>query len=180
MGNLVKPRYTPEQIDVALLALAGCGGNAAEAARQLAAADAEPVPGKDVAAIPERTIREWRAGVHAGRFVELSQKHGRRIEESIAVQAREVLLRIGEVEILALEKTKEKLESGDVSDPSTVLRNLATTKGINTDKLMTLTGRPNVITHERSAEDILKAINELAPDLFVVADEEGSAPSPLR
>jgi len=73
------PRYSPEQIERGLFALAICG-KAAEAARQLAATEQK---------IPKATLQTWKTK-HAGRFREITDQHVKQIREVIAQEQIEI------------------------------------------------------------------------------------------
>jgi hypothetical protein len=139
-------KYTPEQVEKALLELALVGGNSGEASRRL-----EGVGIK----VSARLLRLWRSGLHAKRYGQLAQEHARQVEETIVQEARETAILAAEVERLALAKTLEQLEAGEIRDAAAVARNASTVKGINVDKLLTLSGRPNQIVEHGNPDELL-------------------------
>jgi hypothetical protein len=144
--NARSRKYTPEEVEKALLALALVGGNSGEASRRLKGANIEISP---------RLLRLWRSGLHARRYAELAQEYAREVEETIVQEARETAILAAEVERLALAKTLEQLEAGEIRDAAAAARNAATVKGINVDKLLTLSGRPNQIIEQSNPDEIL-------------------------
>ena len=138
-------RHTPEEVDTALVSLIYTG-SARETAKQL-----------DLA---ERTVQDWRHR-YSARYDELAAKLRPEIEQRIADQARQAAQRAsdGVQEAIALERMR--LEQGDVKDASASARNLATTAGILIDKTLLLEGRPNVISTNTSADEIVRRLVKL-------------------
>lgn len=64
------------------------------------------------------------------------------------------------LEWLVLEKAKEKVENDEIDarDLGGLLRNVATSKGINLSNANVLRGRPTTIHESRGAEDIMRAL----------------------
>lgn len=150
-----RSHYMPEEIERGLLELAITGGRPVLAIRRLEASGQLPD------GLNEGTLRYWRDQSHSERYQELATQHARRVEDTITQQARETALLAAEVERQAIEATAVQIATGQIKDASTAARNLSTVKGINVDKLLTLTGRPTQITHTLSAEEVLR---ELAMD----------------
>jgi hypothetical protein len=142
-------KYTAEQVDSALLVMATYGGNAAKAARALKL---------DGMGITRQSLRLWRDR-YPRRYAAIEREHAKKIEAVIVRKARANVLRLSDVEELALEKAQEELENGKVKDASTTLRNIAVAKGINISKILELEGRPthHVVEH-LDATEILRAI----------------------
>jgi hypothetical protein len=66
--------------------------------------------------------------------------------------------RASEVLALAIEKTREHLESSRCTDPATVARNLADVMAKSVDKRLSLQGRPTQITEHRDVNEIVRAL----------------------
>ena len=163
MSELRKSRrYTHEQVDRGLLAVAACAGNSAEASRRL---------GDQGLEIPARTLRAWRCETYPERYVELANAHGHEIEEILVARTREVSLKAAEAELLAIDKTVEELEAGNARDPSASARNLATVRGIGTDKLALLTGRPTHRVEQRTSDDIMDRLRKYGMVVDGTAEE---------
>jgi hypothetical protein len=155
-GKAVR-RYTPAEVEEALLELALCGGNSGEAHRRLSAR------GLDVS---EPRLRAWRRYDHAERYVQLCNQHAKQVEQTIVAKARENARKAADVISQAIDKAAEQVESGKVDAAKTAL-SLATAQGIQIDKALVLEGRPTVITERRDAEDILRSLNEMVPGLVI-------------
>jgi hypothetical protein len=141
--------YTEEEIVRGLNALISFGGSPAQAHRALIEAfDLE---------IPKETLRSWRDSTHAERYTKLQRDHGAQIEDALVRDTRDLARAAAAVERLAIEKTVDALEGGRL-DPSQVAVNMSKIKQSNIDKLLALTGRPNQIVENRSATDILRAL----------------------
>lgn len=149
-------RYSREEIDHALLQLYLVGGNTWRVADQLG--------------IPDRTLRDWLVR-HADRYEELAQKHGPKLEQQVVRQLEQNVIHAGEATRQAIAKSLEQLEAGEAKDPAATARNLATVQGIAVDKMLTLTGRPAQITEHRDTAQIMRALKQTAPNLFI----EGTA-----
>jgi hypothetical protein len=87
-------------------------------------------------------------------YLEIHDRHGRRLDQILAQRTQEIALRESDVERLAIDETEKELKAGTVKDASAAARNMSVVKGVATDKLLTLTGRPVSIVEHRSAEDI--------------------------
>lgn len=155
--------YAPHEIDKALTTLAYYGGNSLRASAELG--------------ISDRTLRLWRADTHRDRYLEIAEREGPRLEALAANQARELILRSSTVEHRILDALEaatddehEGLKPKDVTELAGALQRLTTSKGINTTKLLELTGRPTQVVEHR---DPKQAAAALARRLGVVL--EGTA-----
>ena len=164
-------KYSPEDVERGLFALAICGDGTA-ASRQLAANGHK---------IPARTLNHWKLQ-HAERFQQIAHQHTRKVREVIAQEQIEIAHAAGEAERLAIAKTRGQLKDGSVRDASTAGRNLAVQKGIALDHSLKMRGEPTVVHEHRQADDIFKKLRELAPQVFVIegdADEMPAIPDAL-
>jgi len=148
-------RYTPEEVERGLFALAVWGDGTA-ASGQLAASGHK---------IPARTLNHWKL-THSERFREIANKQTKLVREVIAQEQVEIAHAAGEAERVAIAKTKKQLEDGSCKDVSTAGRNLAVQKGIALDHSLKLRGEPTVIHEHRQAADIIKNLKRLAPRVF--------------
>lgn len=81
-----------------------------------------------------------------------------------AIRANDMLDNIGlatELERLAMESLKDRLEKGWVKDPARVVRDLADVKAKNVDKRLAVQGRPTQIVETRKVGEIVKALEGL-------------------
>lgn len=140
--------YAPHEIDKALTTLAYYGGNSARAGKALGISDA--------------TLREWRTQKHRERYLEICEREAPKLEALAANQAREIIVRSAEVEHSIL----DRLAAQDDQEPTTkelselagALQRLSTSKGINTTKLLELTGRPTQIVEHRDPKQAAAAL----------------------
>lgn len=142
-------KYTEADIDQALLALALSGGSSAVASKRLKEQGAE---------IPEKTLRNWRENQYPKRYAHLQQKYGAELEELAVRGIRSNLLLADQLERDMLEDFAGSYKSLDAKDKAGAIRNIATTKAINADKLLQLTGRPTQTIEHRNASDLLAQI----------------------
>lgn len=150
--------------------LAICRGNAQEARRRMKARGDTPPPAS--------TLNHWRTA-HADRYEEIRTKVSAKITAEVANQAEEIMLEAGEIERAMLERIREELPNMKASELPGALRNVSTTKALNNDKIASpIRGRPTVIHHDRTAEEILKALKALDPRLVIdsTADEIPTLP----
>lgn len=149
-------KYTPEQVEVGLTALVYCGGSYTRAG--------------EVTGIPKDTLRHWRLTSHVEKYFQLAAEHAPEVERRIAQKKRDVLDRIEDGISLGVDKTIQELETGNAKDPSASTRNLAVVAGIHTRDLLTLTGRPSIITESRSADELLNRLQGLLGDVDGTAE----------
>jgi hypothetical protein len=165
---ITRRRYSPEQIDRALLELAICG-TSTEARRRLAAQGLQ---------VSDRTLRDWKQVRYPDRYRQIAEQHARQVEDVIVQQARETALFAGHVERSALAAELKAIEAGKVRDHSASARNASTVKGINVDKLLTLSGRPSQVVEHRQADDLLRKLAVIAPGVVTVESEAEELPEP--
>lgn len=168
-----KGTYSTIEKDHLLLVLAYCGGNYKLAIRQLQGAIED---GQEVRVPGSVTAYEQLKRKNLDRYVRLQQEYAEEIEAIAVVQARDTAIRAGELEAEILTKIGEKIDDIDAKSLAIALKNVATTKGINVDKLLILTSRPTQITDKRDVDSILKAIAKKAPGLILMDGEAEEVP----
>jgi hypothetical protein len=67
----------------------------------------------------------------------------------------------GNLEQRLMAKLAESVDELPPKEIAAAARNLATSKGINVDKLLTLTGRPSQISETRNADELLRKLETL-------------------
>lgn len=149
--------YTPEQVITALSALALHGGNA-QAAHDLLQEQWEDVPGKD-------TITLW-ARKHPNRYAHIQAELAPKLELAAVDNLRASITYAGQVEHKLLTRLHDEAEAIPTKEIAGALRNVTTSKGINTDKLLALTGRPSTIIEHRSDEERIKGATETLTKLL--------------
>src|SRR4030095_12826465 len=131
MGAVTRTEYAPHEIDKALTVLAYYGGNSARAGNELGISDA--------------TLRAWRSRDHRERYLEICEREAPKLEALAANQAREIIVRSAEAEHTILDRLATQDDdpptTKELSELAGALQRLTTSKGINTTKLLELTGR---------------------------------------
>lgn len=142
-------RYNEEQITTGLMALIAWAGNANAAARFLRAEKGLKVaPG---------TLSNWRDRDLA-RFDEMREKYAGELEGNLAHEFRDVARLAVEVQRELIEATRKRLKKGEEADPARAAANLMRVAQGSTDKLMTITGRPQEIKETRNLGEILRSL----------------------
>ena len=77
------------------------------------------------------------------------------------------------MQMKAVEAAERMLDTGQDRDPARTAASLSKVSQVSTDKLMSLTGRPTVITETRGMNEILRSLAQKVPGL-VVFDGEAS------
>lgn len=142
--NPAKTVYSAEQRVRALTVLAAKLGNCAEAARELD--------------MPVETLRSWKK---TDEYERIRHDYGHKLEDFVIAEIREQMVEQSELERLALSKTREALENGEIKDPARTMRDIAHAKAQNIDKLRVMTGRPTDITEHRSLDELVRALTSL-------------------
>jgi hypothetical protein len=157
--------YTEQDQAEALMMLVLCRGNAEEACRRMKAEAMTPPP--------SRTLKFWRARDHA-RYEQIRTEVTSKLTEQVANQAEQIMLKAGDVEELMIDRLHAALVDGRIPDKDLpgALRNVSTTKALNNDKIAgPIRGRPTVIHSDRTADEIMRALKALEPNLII----EGTA-----
>lgn len=143
--------YAPAEIDKALTTLAYYGGNSARAAQELG--------------MSASTLKLWRRDSHRERYLEIAEREGPRLEALAANQARELIIRSADVEhsifdllAAATSEDHESLKPKDITELAGALQRVTTSKGINTTKLLELTGRPTQVVEHRDPKQAAAAL----------------------
>lgn len=163
----LRRNYTPAEVDTALLVLCLTGRNSVEASRRLKKQGLDVHP---------RTLRSWREGIHANRYLELQRNQAPRIEAEMVNTSREIVIAANLATLEAVEATRAQVAAGEAKDPSTSARNLATTAGINVDKSLLIEGRPTIITSSDDVPALLARMQRLLGPTFDSTAEDDTAP----
>lgn len=147
--------YTPAEITEGILAVIHLGSHRAAA---------------ETLGIPRQTIDYW-IKHHQDQYRELHDKHKTQIEDDAARRMRDKLLLADQVETAAIELEHQRILNGEVKDAAASARNMATVKGINADKLLTMTGRPAQITEHRNTDEILAKLKQYGLTVDSSAEE---------
>lgn len=141
--------YTLDEKTVALIMLARCYGRATAAHKAL-----KEERGLE---IPVATLQDWKNGED---YETLKRGYAHLLEEELVREARENAYAASGVERLGLERIELLLATGNIraSDVAAMVNAATSAKTKNIDKLMTLTGRPQVITESRDFSNIVEAL----------------------
>lgn len=148
----IERAYTQSEIDEGLLAMYLAGGSSVQASK--------------ITQIPESTLRSWRDSRHE-RYAELAKQYAPQLEEKVVRKLEEALVAGAAATLQAIEYASSAIESADVKDAAKAAKDLAQATGTVTDKLLTLQGRPNLITQNQDASEILRALKQRVPWLVV-------------
>src|SRR3954447_512555 len=149
-------RFTTEEKQAGLIALAMQQGNCARAARAL---------GDDGIEVSERTLRNWK---DTPAYVSVQRDVLPKVQARLAG-------RYEEAAALAIDKTTDALDGFTTdglkpAEAAGAARNLMTTAGIAQDKANLLRGQPTEITERRDPQQILDGIAARFPQLVVDVD----------
>jgi hypothetical protein len=126
-------KFTDDQVELALTELVGAFGNVREAVKRIQAHD-------DAFAISETTLRKWKTETYREQFMQLESTLGEDIESEVVARARKNALRALEIEADLLETAAK----AGPEEASSALKAVADSKNKNIDKVLSLTGRPQV------------------------------------
>lgn len=158
-------QYPADVIDKALIACIIEADNWTRARDRLVAAGVDPCPSAD-------RISVWRKQ-YADRYQELSNDLAPKLAEKIASEAESLAVKYAEAERAALERLSAEIETIHPRELSGLVRNLATSKALQVDKISSpLRGRPTTINEVRNPQDAVRA---LAKALNMENVIEGSA-----
>ncbi len=156
--------FNQEEIDQALTAMVAYAGKAHTACKYL---EANGAPNLRVPT--GATLMEWSRTTHWERYEQLREQWASKVEQSVSNDLRDGLRDAVEVQRIAVEKARERLEAGRDDDPARSAANLARVAATNADKLLSLTGRPSQITESRNVNEILRSL--VAKGVLALPDE---------
>lgn len=174
LERITSEKYTEQEVDSALLALALNGGSVRQAVKDLAGGGLK---------IPDTTLHQWR-----DRFPNRYRFH---LTENAAKTEGRAVSGYLEIQHLAqqvakdaIDKTADELRKGNVRDPATVARNMMVAAGVANTHMMNLQGRPQVIMEHRRPENIVARLKELGltfdAESTAVEASPSDAPSALE
>jgi len=154
-----KREYTEAERREGLVALVVCAGSSRRASALLSEHRID---------IPEGTLRAWMRKM-PDEYDRLREEWAPRLEGEMVRALRETALEAARVERKAIELAERKLDNGTDYDPAKTAVAMSRIKATATDRLLTLTGRPQTIVEHRRAEEIMrslaaKGVIELAPE----------------
>jgi len=126
-----------------------CGGNARRASRELEEKGLK---------IPRTTLQKWSQSQHVERYTELRREVMPRIHDRMARESEDLAIEYGEAERKTLERYLQVVPELKPAEAAGAARNMATSRGIATDKALLLRGRPSEITEHRNVGEIIRAL----------------------
>ena len=157
-------RYTKADISKGLLSLVAWAGSATDARKSLLS------EGLD---IPTSTLRSWAKETHRDEYERLRGEYGAQMEDLLVKNYRDMAVRASSVQMKAIEEAEKRLDRGADQDPARTAASLAKVSQVSTDKLMSLTGRPTVITETRGMAEILRSLAVKVPGLVIEETTDG-------
>jgi hypothetical protein len=103
-------------------------------------------------------LEVWRDRMYAERYEKRREELAPILEARLASNLLENAASASDVTALAIQKTREMLEDGRISDPSRVARDLSQVGTQAVDKRLALQGRPTQITENRDVAEIIRAL----------------------
>lgn len=171
-------RYTEQEIDRALEALALFDGNKARASRALA---------EEGLSIPIRTLHDWPRR-HADKYSRMREDRLPRAQAAIDERLKQRLLDALDTHARVMERANAKLDEGEelsLKELASAQRDLAVAGGIFNQNHNLNLGRPTQVTEHRSLQEIVKRLDALGVrvdvpgvvDSDAVEMDQGSLPT---
>lgn len=150
-GTRTRGNYKREDITYGLTTVIAFAGNCEAASRAL---EAEGKP------IPASTLRVWRCSSFRDEYLELEAQHRPEIDARAVSQARTLVEKLGEAEELAIDRTIEALQAGEINakDAAATLKNLTISKGVNIDKIDVREGKATSRVEITAGEDLIRSL----------------------
>jgi hypothetical protein len=175
-------RHTEEEIEAGLTEVALSAGSTTLASQRLAERGVD---------ISRKVLEQWKNRRHTDRYARIREQQAAAIQRRVAAQHEDLAQRSVAVALKALERVEQELPNIPPRDLPGALRNIATTAGISSDKLMLLRERPlPVAPPQRSTEELIRALEGMGvakwvepaalteiPDAEVVSIEGAEPPS---
>lgn len=159
-------RYTEQERERGLLALAVHGGSYAKASRYLTETGHTMSPD---------TLKGFKRNF-PDRYHQIMKDAAPKVREIIAAEAEALALKLTEVEWEALHKTQESLPSLDPRDLGRTLQYLTKSKSTQIEKAALLRGMPTEIHEKRSPDEIFNSIRQKLGDVIDSSAEELPVP----
>lgn len=131
--------------------MALCDGNTRKASERLALRGAE---------IPYRTLQEWKTS-RASRYADIRERTLAQVHERMAAECEALVEAEAKVEWDLVKHLGGNIEELNPKDAAGAIRNMATARGINTDKRAVLRGQPTEIVEHRNADDLLRRLQSM-------------------
>lgn len=160
-----RKRYSPTEVEAALAVLAYYGGNSSRASQETGIAD--------------DLLRKWRLYTHRETYERIVAERAPELEALAVTNSREVMIRAGMVEHRILDELdQDGLTPKERSELAGAFQRVATAKGIETDKMLTMTNRPTQISEHREGHEILRHLGAMVPGLVIDGTATEVTPQP--
>jgi len=144
-----------------------CGGNTRRAHRALKARGLH---------IPRTTLMQWATTQHMDRYDALRREVIPKVHDRLARESEDLAIEYGEAERKTLERYLQVVPELKPAEAAGAARNMATSRGIATDKALLLRGRPNQISEHRNVGEIIRALKAKGATVTLPTEVlEGSA-----
>ena len=157
--------FPPETVELALRVMAEAGGNSVAAHARLEAefgAALERVPKAD-------TLHDWRTKQYPVRYRAIVNENDVVLEDIVKAQLRTSQVLAGQLQTAALEQLRDRISAVPAERLSGAVRDLATSRAIDLDKLRLLEDKPTQITETRGAPELLR---DIAGRLNLIDDDD--------
>lgn len=147
-----KNMFTPEQVDMGLIAYIVYNGNTRNAAKAL----------KDEGiTIHESTLRTWVRSTHTGRFLELREAELPRIKAQLAGKLEAIADKAATAQDQALDRFIKEMPDMDIKDVIKGLQSSGIVGGIGVQRSSELRGESNLIIEHKNPAEIIKKLERM-------------------
>lgn len=145
-------KYTPEEVDLGLTALAAVNGNSRRANRELAAAGVK---------IPHATLDLWAKKTHKDRYLELREEVLPHLKARMAEQLEQVVFQGSDLQARILTRLSNEMDDLDPKDLGKSFQQVSIGTGIASQRAGDLRGDEQVIRHTHDHTATLAGLQRL-------------------
>lgn len=129
-----------------------------------------------VCGVPERTLYRWRSEERVT-YDRVRAELVPQLERLVVSEAYARVIELGELEAKVAAALAVAIDEGTIPqrDLPGALRNITTSKAINVDKILALSGRPTQVIEHRSGAELVARLARLGAVVDATAVEDGSA-----
>lgn len=142
----------------------------------LALAGDNSLRASEACGVPASTLREWRQD-HRAEYDRVRAELVPQLERLVVSEAYARVIELGELEAKVAAALAIAIDEGKIPqrDLPGALRNITTSKAINVDKILALSGRPTQVIEHRSGAELVARLARLGAVVDATAVEDGSA-----
>ncbi len=149
--------YSEPEVDAGLTALVVCSGNSRRAERLLVESGYRRVP--------DRTLHDWKAKIHADRYLELQEDLRPELNRRMAESFDDLTQTYIEVQREALHRVRERLPEAKAAEASRIAKDAAIGSGISSEKSLLHRSQPTKIVEHRDPVEALRLLHTKFPEL---------------